>query len=79
MPIPGFNARERGELVHYALEHIWSELQDSIGLASIALMITWGAVKIMSGVFTGEDGQQVHAPIRLDPRADTELFRKACS
>ena len=35
LPIPGFNAGERGELVHYALEHIWSELRDSSGLASI--------------------------------------------
>ena len=34
-PIPGFNAGERGELVHYALEHIWAELQDSTGLAAI--------------------------------------------
>jgi ATP-dependent helicase/nuclease subunit B len=35
MPIPGFNPRERGELVHYALEHIWAELEDSIGLATL--------------------------------------------
>jgi ATP-dependent helicase/nuclease subunit B len=36
LPVPGFNAGERGELVHYALEHIWSELRDSNGLASIS-------------------------------------------
>ena len=24
-PVPGFNARERGELTHQALEHVWSE------------------------------------------------------
>ena len=23
-PVPGFNERERGELIHHALEHIWS-------------------------------------------------------
>jgi ATP-dependent helicase/nuclease subunit B len=34
-PVPGFNPRERGELVHYALEHIWSVLRDSSGLAAI--------------------------------------------
>jgi ATP-dependent helicase/nuclease subunit B len=35
LPVPGFNAGERGELVHYALEHIWTELRDSSGLAAI--------------------------------------------
>lgn len=35
IPIPGFNGGERGELVHYALEHIWAQLRDSNGLASI--------------------------------------------
>jgi ATP-dependent helicase/nuclease subunit B len=34
-PIPGFNERERGELVHHALEHIWSELRDSQALHSL--------------------------------------------
>ncbi len=28
-PVPGFNERERGELLHEALEHIWSEVRDS--------------------------------------------------
>jgi probable DNA repair protein len=32
LPIPGFNDRERGELVHHALEHVWSELGDSAAL-----------------------------------------------
>ncbi len=32
-PVPGFNDRERGELVHEALQRIWSELGGSEGLA----------------------------------------------
>ncbi|MDP9084308.1 MAG: PD-(D/E)XK nuclease family protein [Pseudomonadota bacterium] len=28
-PVPGFNERERGDLLHYALEHIWAVLRDS--------------------------------------------------
>ncbi len=35
-PVPGFNERERGELVHHALEHIWSVLRDSSALESIS-------------------------------------------
>jgi ATP-dependent helicase/nuclease subunit B len=35
-PVPGFNERERGELIHHALEHIWSVLRDSAGLHSIS-------------------------------------------
>ncbi len=31
-PIPGFNERERGELVHHALQHVWTELHDSEAL-----------------------------------------------
>jgi probable DNA repair protein len=34
-PPPGFNDRERGELVHHALEHVWSVLRDSGALASM--------------------------------------------
>ncbi|MEP6883206.1 MAG: PD-(D/E)XK nuclease family protein [Gammaproteobacteria bacterium] len=34
-PVPGFNERERGELVHHALEHIWGALHDSTALHSI--------------------------------------------
>ncbi len=34
-PIPGFNERERGEILHHALEHIWSELLDSKQLAAL--------------------------------------------
>ena len=33
-PVPGFNERERGELVHDSLEQIWSELRGSAGLAA---------------------------------------------
>jgi ATP-dependent helicase/nuclease subunit B len=32
-PVPGFNDRERGELLHDALQQIWSELSGSSGLA----------------------------------------------
>ncbi len=35
-PVPGFNERERGELIHHALEHIWSQLHDSAALHSIS-------------------------------------------
>lgn len=35
-PQPGFNERERGELIHLALEHIWSTLRDSNALSSIS-------------------------------------------
>jgi probable DNA repair protein len=35
-PVPGFNERERGELIHNALEHIWSVLQSSSALQSIS-------------------------------------------
>jgi ATP-dependent helicase/nuclease subunit B len=34
-PVPGFNARERGQLTHYALEHIWSTLLDSPSLQAL--------------------------------------------
>jgi ATP-dependent helicase/nuclease subunit B len=34
-PMPGFNERERGELVHHALEHIWSRLRDSSALQAL--------------------------------------------
>ncbi len=34
-PIPGFNERERGEILHGALERIWSELLDSKRLAAL--------------------------------------------
>jgi probable DNA repair protein len=35
-PLPGFNDRERGELIHHALEHVWSVLRNSIALSSIS-------------------------------------------
>ena len=35
-PVPGFNERERGELIHHALEYVWSALHDSAALLSIA-------------------------------------------
>jgi probable DNA repair protein len=33
-PVPGFNERERGELLHHALERIWSVLRNSNALQS---------------------------------------------
>ncbi len=35
-PIPGFNDRERGELIHHALEHTWSVLRSSGALRDIS-------------------------------------------
>jgi probable DNA repair protein len=32
-PVPGFNERERGELVHESLQHLWAGLGGSAGLA----------------------------------------------
>ena len=34
-PVPGFNERERGELVHHALQHVWTALTDSSALATV--------------------------------------------
>jgi ATP-dependent helicase/nuclease subunit B len=34
-PVPGFNERERGELVHHALQHVWTALGDSSALQAI--------------------------------------------
>jgi probable DNA repair protein len=34
-PVPGFNERERGEIVHDSLEQVWSELRGSAGLAAL--------------------------------------------
>jgi RecB family exonuclease len=35
-PVPGFNERERGELVHHALQHVWTALGDSSALQAIS-------------------------------------------
>ena len=35
-PLPGFNGRERGEMLHEALRIIWAELRDSAGLKALA-------------------------------------------
>jgi ATP-dependent helicase/nuclease subunit B len=35
-PLPGFNDRERGELMHHALEHTWSVLRNSSTLLSLS-------------------------------------------
>ena len=34
-PVPGFNERERGELVHQALQHVWTALVDSNALQAL--------------------------------------------
>jgi probable DNA repair protein len=34
-PIPGFNPRERGELIHAALQRFWTVLRDSTALAAL--------------------------------------------
>jgi RecB family exonuclease len=34
-PVPGFNERERGVLVHHALQHVWSLLHDSATLQAL--------------------------------------------
>jgi probable DNA repair protein len=34
-PVPGFNASERGQLVHHVLEHVWSVLRDSRALEAL--------------------------------------------
>ncbi len=34
-PVPGFNERERGELVHHALQHVWTALRDSNALRAV--------------------------------------------
>ena len=34
-PVPGFNERERGELVHHALQHVWTALGDSNALQTL--------------------------------------------
>jgi len=34
-PVPGFNERERGELVHQALQHVWTALGDSSALQTL--------------------------------------------
>jgi ATP-dependent helicase/nuclease subunit B len=35
-PVPGFNDRERGDLIHHALEHVWSVLRNSNALLSLS-------------------------------------------
>ena len=35
-PVPGFSMRERGEMLHHALEHIWSDLRSSARLEAMA-------------------------------------------
>jgi len=35
-PVPGFSMRERGDMLHHALEHIWSDLRSSARLRAMA-------------------------------------------
>jgi probable DNA repair protein len=43
LPVPGFNRRERGELVHAALEYVWSRLKDHATL----MRLEPGAAKLL--------------------------------
>jgi ATP-dependent helicase/nuclease subunit B len=54
-PVPGFNARERGQLTHYALEHVWSTLLDSSSLQAVSpeaqqTLLTQAAARAISKV-----------------------------
>jgi probable DNA repair protein len=40
-PTPGFNERERGELVHHALEYVWSQLRSSTALQALHPDAQW--------------------------------------
>ena len=44
-PVPGFNDRERGNLIHDALEQIWDELRDSRGLESMSTAALTGMLR----------------------------------
>lgn len=35
-PVPGFSMRERGDMLHHALEHIWADLRSSARLGAMA-------------------------------------------
>jgi RecB family exonuclease len=53
--VPGFNARERGQLTHYALEHVWSTLLDSNSLQALPpeaqqTLLTQAAARAISKV-----------------------------
>jgi len=59
-PVPGFNDRERGELIHHALEHIWSRLHDSRTLLAtsedeLARLLDGGVSRALAKVCRGRD------------------------
>jgi ATP-dependent helicase/nuclease subunit B len=59
-PVPGFNARERGELIHLALQHIWTVLRDSNVLQALAQpaqaeLLSVAAARALSTVCRGRD------------------------
>ena len=67
-PVPGFNERERGEIVHEALLGIWSELGGSAGLARML-----GTGELLH--LTARSAQ--HAIAKLRARRDPgELWRE---
>jgi probable DNA repair protein len=48
-PTPGFNERERGELVHHALEHVWSRLRSSADLRGLQGDAQWRLLDTAAG------------------------------
>jgi len=61
-PMPGFNALERGIIVHTALEGVWGQLRDSNVLHALApdeeaaLLAHWAAVAVAAGVRRRDPG-----------------------
>jgi len=59
-PVPGFNERERGDLLHHALEHIWSVLRDSSALQktspdALGQLLDEGVVRALARVCKRRD------------------------
>jgi probable DNA repair protein len=60
LPTPGFNDRERGHLVHRALQEIWSTLGDSAALAArhppaLQALVDAGVVRALAAVCAHRD------------------------
>jgi probable DNA repair protein len=65
MPAPGLNARDRGNLVHYALERLWRRIADSQALVD---MDEAGlAVYIQEAVTGAVDKMAAHMPETFTP------------
>jgi probable DNA repair protein len=59
-PTPGFNERERGQIVHHALEYVWSALRDSAALHALSVhaeqeLIDEGARRALQAVCARRD------------------------